>query len=304
MTRDPRLTLNARQQELLEWVQRDGFVTVDDLAAHFDVTPQTIRRDVNWLADMNLLRRYHGGASLPTSSENVSYTARQRMFHDEKRRIAALVATHIPDQASLFINLGTTTEEVARALNRHRGLRVITNNLNVASMMSGYPDCEVLVTGGIVRPWDKGIVGELAIDFIRQFKVDFAIIGTSSIETDGTLRDFDTREVRVAEAIIQHARTVFLAADNSKFGRPGAGSPRPSRSDRRLVHRRRAARRDDRDARSRQLPGVYRRVTPGVLRHVAAHAKLRVKSRIWPRLPTAGGAPIVKGRIYWGGFGV
>jgi DeoR family glycerol-3-phosphate regulon repressor len=220
MTRDPRLTLNARQQELLEWVQRDGFVTVDDLAAHFEVTPQTIRRDVNWLADMNLLRRYHGGASLPTSSENVSYTARQRMFHDEKRRIAALVATHIPDQASLFINLGTTTEEVARALNRHRGLRVITNNLNVASMMSGYPDCEVLVTGGIVRPWDKGIVGELAIDFIRQFKVDFAIIGTSSIETDGTLRDFDTREVRVAEAIIQHARTVFLAADSSKFGRP------------------------------------------------------------------------------------
>ncbi|MCC8394040.1 DeoR/GlpR family DNA-binding transcription regulator [Paraburkholderia sp. MMS20-SJTR3] len=220
MTRDPRLTLNARQQELLEWVQRDGFVTVDDLASHFDVTPQTIRRDVNWLADMNLLRRYHGGASLPTSSENVSYTARQRMFHDEKRRIAALVATHIPDQASLFINLGTTTEEVARALNRHRGLRVITNNLNVASMMSGYPDCEVLVTGGIVRPWDKGIVGELAIDFIRQFKVDFAIIGTSSIETDGTLRDFDTREVRVAEAIIEHARTVFLAADHSKFGRP------------------------------------------------------------------------------------
>jgi DeoR family glycerol-3-phosphate regulon repressor len=97
---------------------------------------------------------------------------------------------------------------------------VITNNLNVASMMSGYPDCEVLVTGGIVRPWDKGIVGELTIDFIRQFKVDFAIIGTSSIETDGTLRDFDTREVRVAEAIIEHSRTIFLAADHSKFGRP------------------------------------------------------------------------------------
>ncbi|TAM03318.1 MAG: DeoR/GlpR transcriptional regulator [Paraburkholderia sp.] len=220
MTRDPRLTLNARQQELLEWVQRDGFVTVEDLASHFNVTPQTTRRDVNMLADLNLLRRYHGGASLPTSSENVSYTARQSMFHDEKRRIAALAAMHIPDQASLFINLGTTTEEVARALHRHRGLHVITNNLNVASMMSGYQECEVMITGGVVRPWDKGIVGELTIDFIRQFKVDYAIIGTSSIETDGTLRDFDTREVRVAQAIIQHARTVYLVADHSKFGRP------------------------------------------------------------------------------------
>jgi DeoR family glycerol-3-phosphate regulon repressor len=220
MTRDPRITLNARQQELLDWVQQEGFVTVEDLAARFQVTPQTIRRDVNWLAEINLLRRYHGGVTLPTSSENVSYTARQRMFQDEKRRIAALAASHIPDQASLFINLGTTTEEVARALNRHRGLRVITNNLNVASVMSGYQECEVLVTGGVVRPWDRGVVGELAVDFIRQFKVDYALIGISSIELDGTLRDFDTREVRVAEAIIEHARSVYLVADHSKFGRP------------------------------------------------------------------------------------
>lgn len=212
--------LNGRQRALLERVARDGFATIEDLAAQFEVTPQTIRRDVNWLSDRNLLRRYHGGASALTSSENAAYTARQQMFLDEKRRIAKRVAAEIPNHATLFINLGTTTEEVARALRQHTGLRVITNNLNVASMMGGYPDCEVLVTGGIVRPWDKGIVGELAIDFIRQFKVDFAIIGTSSIEEDGTLRDFDTREVRVAEAIIQHARTVFLAADHSKFGRP------------------------------------------------------------------------------------
>jgi DeoR family transcriptional regulator, glycerol-3-phosphate regulon repressor len=220
MNKPTRVTLNARQQELIEHVRRDGFVTVDDLAARFGVTPQTIRRDVNWLADANLLRRYHGGASLPTSAENVAYDTRQQMGRDEKRRIAELVATHIPDQASLFINLGTTTEAVAHALDRHRGLRVITNNLNVANVMTDYPEAEVLVTGGIVRPWDKGIVGEMAIDFIRQFRVDFAIIGTSGIETDGTLRDFDTREVRVAEAIIEHARTTFLVADHSKFGRP------------------------------------------------------------------------------------
>jgi DeoR family transcriptional regulator, glycerol-3-phosphate regulon repressor len=219
MPREASLNLNARQQELLDWVRRDGFVSVEDLAAHFAVTPQTIRRDVNWLADMNLLRRYHGGASLPTSAGNVAYSARQQMFHDEKRRIAALAASHIPDQASLFINLGTTTEEVARALHQHRGLRVITNNLNVASAMSGYADCEVLITGGIVRPWDKGIVGEQTIDFIRQFKVDYAIVGTSAIETDGTLRDFDTREVRVAQAIMEQARTVCLVTDHSKFGR-------------------------------------------------------------------------------------
>lgn len=212
--------LLPRQQALIDLVKRDGFVTVDGLASTLHVTQQTIRRDVNLLASHGLLRRHHGGASLPTTSENIAYTARQQMFHLEKQRIAALAASHIPDHASLFVNLGTTTEEVARALHRHAGLRVITNNLNVAGLMSEYKDAEVLITGGSVRPWDKGIVGEQTVDFIQQFKVDFAVIGVSGIEEDGTLRDFDTREVRVASAIIANARTVFLVADHSKFGRP------------------------------------------------------------------------------------
>ncbi|WP_347556649.1 DeoR/GlpR family DNA-binding transcription regulator [Robbsia sp. KACC 23696] len=212
-------TLHPRQQALLELLKRDGFVTVDELARVLGVTHQTIRRDVNQLATQNLLRRHHGGASLPTSAENVAYTARQQMFRDEKRRIAQLVATHIPHQASLFVNLGTTTEEVAHALARHEGLRVVTNNPHVASAMCDYRDCEVMIAGGTVRPWDRGIVGEMTADFFKQFKVDFAVIGVSGIEADGTLRDFDTREVRVTATIIENARQVFLVADRSKFGR-------------------------------------------------------------------------------------
>lgn len=130
-----------------------------------------------------------------------------------------MVARHIPDQASLFINLGTTTESVAHALLRHRGLRVITNNLHVAAQLSLNPEFEVIIAGGVVRNRDQGVTGEATIDFIRQFKVDFGIIGISGIDPDGTLRDYDYREVRVAEAIIQHSRRVFLAADHSKFGR-------------------------------------------------------------------------------------
>lgn len=213
------LNLNQRQQDLLMWVQREGFASVEALATHFGVTHQTIRRDINHLAHLRLIRRYHGGAGLPSSAENMAYATRQVLFHEEKRRIAALAAQHIPNRASLFINIGTTTEEVAKALSRHRGLRVITNNLNVASVMSGYPECEVIVAAGVVRPRDKGITGEATIDFIRQFKVDFGVIGISSIEPDGTLRDFDYREVRAAEAIMAQSRKVYLVADHSKFGR-------------------------------------------------------------------------------------
>jgi DeoR family glycerol-3-phosphate regulon repressor len=179
-----------------------------------------VRRDINQLAELKMIRRYHGGAGMPSSVENVAYAARQILFHDGKQRIGALVAARIPDHASLIINIGTTTEAVAKALAHHRGLRVITNNLNVAAAMCGYPDCEVIITGGVVRARDRGVTGEATIDFIRQFKVDFGIIGISAIEPDGTLRDFDYHEVRVAEAIIAQSRQVFLVADHSKFGRP------------------------------------------------------------------------------------
>jgi len=213
------MILNQRQQLILKLVQRRGFVSIEELADNFKVTPQTIRRDINELCEQGLLRRYHGGAGLPSSVENIAYPTRQVLHLEEKRRIAQLVVRHIPDQASLFINIGTTTEEVARALRDHTSMRIITNNLNVAALLCDNPTFEVIVASGVVRPRDRGITGEATIDFIQQFKVDFGIIGVSGIDGDGTLLDFDYREVRVSQAIMACSRKVLLVADHSKFGR-------------------------------------------------------------------------------------
>ena len=97
---------------------------------------------------------------------------------------------------------------------------MLTNNLNVAAILCASPDCEVIVAGGVVRKRYRAIVGEAAVDFIRQFRVDIALIGISGIEPDGSLRDYDMREVKVAQTIIEHAREVWLAADHTKFNRP------------------------------------------------------------------------------------
>jgi DeoR family glycerol-3-phosphate regulon repressor len=210
---------NERQEQILELAQRHGFVSIEMLSQRFSVTTQTVRRDINQLCHQTLLRRYHGGAGLPSSVENLAYSTRQVLYLEEKRRIARTVASHIPDRASLFINIGTTTEEIAKALMKHQGLRIITNNLNVASIMSVNPDFEVIVAGGVVRALDRGIVGEATVDLIGQFKVEFGIIGISGIDRDGTLLDFDYREVRVAQAIMDNSVQVFLATDHSKFGR-------------------------------------------------------------------------------------
>ena len=208
-----------RQRSILKQVREQGFVAIEELARTFDVTPQTVRRDINALCSKGVLRRYHGGAGLPSSVENVAYSTRRVLNLKAKQRIAELVAKHIPNDASLFITLGTTTEEAARALHRHSGLRVITNNLQVAAMLSSNASFEVMVAGGVVRSRDAGITGEAAIDFFRNFKVDIALMGISSIEMDGTLFDFDFREVRVLRTIMENARNTWLMADHSKYGR-------------------------------------------------------------------------------------
>ena len=119
-----------------------------------------------------------------------------------------------------FDGASSGARAVEVALLHHRGIRVVTNNLNVASILSGCDDAEVIVAGGLVRKRDRGIVGEATIDFMRQFKVDIGLIGISGIEGDGTLRDFDYREVKVARTIVEQSREVWLAADHSKFNRP------------------------------------------------------------------------------------
>ncbi len=211
--------LPPRHAEILQMAKDKGRVLVDDLAAHFAVTPQTIRKDLNELCDRRLLSRVHGGALFPSGIENMEYEARRKIAADEKDAIGKAAAALIPDSASLFINIGTTTEAVSKALLDHSGLMVITNNINVANRMRVYPSIEVVIAGGVVRGSDGGVVGEAAVDFIRQFKVDYAVIGASAIDHDGALLDFDFREVKVAQAIIANARHVILVSDRTKFER-------------------------------------------------------------------------------------
>jgi DeoR family glycerol-3-phosphate regulon repressor len=119
----------------------------------------------------------------------------------------------------VILNIGTTTEEVARALVDKHDLVVITNNLNVVSILSGTPRKEIILAGGVVRQSDGAIVGDEAVEFIRRFRADFAVIGCSGIDEDGAVMDFDLREVAVARAIVENARRTILVCDRLKFER-------------------------------------------------------------------------------------
>ena len=210
---------DARRQQILDIARETGTLAVEALAARFAVTPQTIRKDLTRLCEARLLTRTHGGAKLASRVENMSHEARRVLAHEAKREIGRAVAALIPDDASLFVNVGTTNEAVAQALLQHSGLLLITNNLNVAALVRPYAQNKVLIAPGEVRSSDGAVIGEAAVEFVGQFSVDFAVIGASAIDASGALLDYDYREVRVAQAIVANARHVILAADASKHER-------------------------------------------------------------------------------------
>ncbi len=211
--------ISRRQRSIMEFMREHGSVQVDELSAHLNVTPQTIRRDLNQLYDLELVQRIRGGAVLKNTIENLGYGARKILMADEKTEIAMETAALIPDKSSMFINLGTTTERVAEFLVDRNSILVITNNINVASILWPFRNIEVMIAGGMIRHSDGGIVGTSTEEFIDRFKPDYAIVGCSAIDDAGEFLDYDLREVRVTQAIVRQARSVILVADSMKLKR-------------------------------------------------------------------------------------
>ena len=213
------MAFNDRQEKILALLRAEDRVDVDDLASRFTVTTQTIRRDLTELCERGLATRTHGGARKLVSASSFGYEERRLRNAPIKEALATAAASLIPDGASVILNIGTTTEQVAAALATHKDLTVITNNINVIHILRGARLESLVIAGGSVRQSDGAVVGAEAVEFINRYKADFAVIGTSSLDEDGAVLDFDEREVAVARAILQNARTKILVADASKFER-------------------------------------------------------------------------------------
>lgn len=210
---------NERMRSILTIVEELGFQPIEALAGRFGVTTQTIRRDVNALCDRGLCRRRHGGIDVLPKGENVDYPSRRILNRDAKRRIARYVADAVPDGASLFFGIGTTPEECAQAMLNRDGLRVMTNNLNVAAVLSRNPSCELTIAGGRLRNLDGDVVAGEAHGFFTRFSADIGIYGVGGVAEDGSLLDFSHDEVRMRSDLASHCRKRYLVLDHSKFGR-------------------------------------------------------------------------------------
>ncbi|MEM9475107.1 MAG: DeoR/GlpR family DNA-binding transcription regulator [Pseudomonadota bacterium] len=213
------MDVRDRHDDILALLGRDGRVEVDDLVRRFEVTPQTIRTDLRDLSDRGLITRTHGGAQRVTTVTNRDYAERRKLRAPAKRAIGRLAASLIPDDCAVSINIGTTTEQVAAGLTGHSGLVVLTNNINIVNALMGGKCRDLILVGGTVRQSDGAIVGDDAVAFLERYKADVSVIGASALDADGSVTDYDAREVSVARAILRNARRRILVADGSKFER-------------------------------------------------------------------------------------
>ena len=215
ITAKPRMI--ARHEGILSLLRCRGFVSIGGIAESFRVSEQTVRRDLKALEHRGLVTKYHGGAGLPQGPSDPSYEKRKISFAGEKRRIARKVAAQIPEDATVFIDIGTTMEAIAEALLDHRHLTIITNHLSVAMILSRHPEFQILLAGGILRHNDHATTGEATRVFLERFRAGYGIFGTGAINAEGELLDYSYRDIDVSTMAMRISRRKFIALDHSKF---------------------------------------------------------------------------------------
>jgi DeoR family glycerol-3-phosphate regulon repressor len=215
------LRLNDRQGQLLEQLRRHRTATITALAKELDVSTETVRRDVRWLAAKGLVAKSHGSVAWPDRREDRPLQRRLLVNMPAKQIIAAAVAKEIADGESLLIDTGSTNIYVAEALQGHRNLTAITNSAPIAQRLSQGQGSKVLLAGGEVRADDSAAFGPSTLSFLEQFQADTAVVSAAAINAESGVMDNHLCEAEVCQTLVRRAHRVILAVDHSKFSAQG-----------------------------------------------------------------------------------
>ncbi|WP_425956083.1 DeoR/GlpR family DNA-binding transcription regulator [Xylanimonas sp. McL0601] len=220
-------TQQKRLNQVLELVSEQGSVSIADVSEELGVSPATVRRDLNLLAEQRLITRTHGGASALGSGYELPLQYKSDRQAEAKLAIARAVSDLIRPGYSVGINGGTTTTEVARALGRMDrlplasdipGVTIVTNALNIAYELSVREHVKIVVTGGVPRRQSYELIGPLVSSSLRDFSLDVAVIGVDGLSGIGATTIHEG-EAEASRHLASIARKVVVAADATKLGR-------------------------------------------------------------------------------------
>jgi DeoR family transcriptional regulator of aga operon len=217
---------HERLGSILELLNRDGTLDVDDAAAELRVSAATIRRDLDILAQQQLLTRTHGGAVSNNAAFDLPLRYKTARYASEKQRIGRTAADMISAGTIVGLNGGTTTTEVARALALRGDLQaaynpaitVVTNSLNIATELAVRAHLKIVVTGGVARPQSYELIGPLATGILDQLALDMVFLGVDAIDIEGGAMAHQESEASINRLMADRARKVIVVADSSKLG--------------------------------------------------------------------------------------
>ncbi|HEY6579840.1 MAG TPA: DeoR/GlpR family DNA-binding transcription regulator [Rubrobacter sp.] len=229
-----------RRQQMVAYVELKNGSTVAELSERFGVSHATVRRDLAQLGRQGLIERAHGGAAPRLRGRARQFPEppvlkRALLQADEKRGIGRAAAGYVEDGDVVIISGGTTTEQIIPHLVGRRGLTVITNALNIASLLAPHTHVTVIMLGGVLRHFELSMLGVLAEDALKNLRADKLVMGTPAIHVDYGLSADDMTEVQSDRAIMASAREITVLADHTKFGRIATVRQAPIERIRRLV---------------------------------------------------------------------
>jgi DeoR family transcriptional regulator, aga operon transcriptional repressor len=218
---EPGLLVAERRHRIVELLREHGKVTVEALAARFATSAVTIRTDLATLEADGALERTHGGALLRREDDDQPITVKQTLHHAEKVRIAKVAAGLIQDGETIILDSGTTTAEIAKQIRKLEvhSINVITNALNIASLLADVPAVRLIMPGGILRPESKSLSGHIAEAALANLQADRLFLGADGLDPERGVMTPHLPEAQLNAKMIEISRQVIAVADSSKLMR-------------------------------------------------------------------------------------
>jgi DeoR family fructose operon transcriptional repressor len=216
------LMVSERQEKILELLQKNGTISVNELIDILQVSPATVRRDLERLEQQNALRRTYGGAiDLQTVGYEPSYSLRAEDCSEEKKAIAQAVAKLIKPREILALDAGTTTTEVAKLLVNITPLTVVTPSLTIGQIFCDTDNEEltVILAGGVLRSKTLSLVGDVCEEVLLKYRCDKAIIGCTALSPEHGAMNTNLLALGVKKSLVSISKKVILVADHTKLGR-------------------------------------------------------------------------------------
>jgi DeoR/GlpR family transcriptional regulator of sugar metabolism len=214
------ILIKKRREDICKLLKEKNILSLSELSSILNISKVTIRRDLDYLARQNMIKKTYGGAIIETTKDyEPPYMIRSLKMEEQKKSIGKLAASLIPENSLIFIDVGTTLLELAKNLPLDKNISVLTNWIPIAEELGKKQFSNLFLLGGKVNCREMSIIGNYPLQFLDNFNIEICFIGVGGISIDHGLTDYTVEEIEIKKQMIQRSKQKIVLADHTKFNR-------------------------------------------------------------------------------------